>query len=106
MLLAGFLALISASLTAYLALSKKTGAALKRISIIVLVLVCFLFTVCSILLLMSSSYVVTQKGNIDFSVIPASEGKGMTPLLIAAIAIFLFMILIIVLYIREQRKKQ
>ncbi|MDR2700909.1 MAG: hypothetical protein LBB72_00595 [Spirochaetaceae bacterium] len=105
MILAGLLALLSAGIIAYLALSKKTGAALKRISIIALVLICLAFTVCSMLLFMSGSYVGTKKGNIDFPAVPVSEGKDITPLLIAAIVVLLFMILVIVLYIREQKRK-
>jgi TRAP-type C4-dicarboxylate transport system permease small subunit len=106
MIIAGVLALISAGFIAYLALSKKTGAVLKRVAIIALVLICLTFLVCTLFLFLSSSYRVTRTGNADFPVIPVSEGKDITPILIAAIAVLLFMILIIVLYFREQRRKK
>ena len=105
MILVGFLALISAGVIAYLALSKKTGTALKRISIIALILICLAFTVCSMLLFLSGSYVASKKGNIDFPAIPANEGKDITPLLISVIVVLLFMILVTVLYNREQKRK-
>jgi len=106
MVVAGFLALISAGVIAYLALSKNTGASLKRIAIIALVFICLAFSVCSMLLFLSSSYITTKKGAVDFPAVPINQGKDITPLLIAAIVVLLFMILVIVMYFREKNHKR
>jgi phosphoglycerol transferase MdoB-like AlkP superfamily enzyme len=104
---AGFIALLPAVLIAGLAFSKKTSPALKTFSIIALVVIGLFFLVCTALLL----FVVI------FSEEPGRSSRGLPPIrigeklqsisgiLIASVVVFFVLILVIVLAIRERRKK-
>jgi len=104
MIPAGLAALIPVGYIVYLALSKKTGPALKRVAIGALVLIVFAFFLCAILLLMSGAPVVTKQGYSDLPPVPAEKGEDNSPILIALAIVLFFLIMVIIISIREQQR--
>ena len=107
MIFIGFAALIPAGIIAYLALSKKTSPAVKKVSVIALVIITLSFIACTIILvIMLGSSAGNSRGFIDLPVMPAQETKrDIFPVIVASAAVLFFLILVIVLALREQRKK-
>jgi len=101
---AGLAALIPVGYIVYLALSKKTGPALKRVAIGALVLVVMAFFLCAIVLFMSGTPVVTKPGYSDLPPAPAEKGEDNSPILIALAVVLIFLIMVIIISIREQQR--
>ena len=108
MIFLGLIALIPAGLIAVLALSKKTSPAVKKVSIIALVVIGLTFIVCTIIVVfMFGSPVGEASGNSDLPFEPIQEvKKDFLPVLIAAIAVLVFLFWITILAIRERRRKK
>ena len=108
MIFLGFIALIPAGLIAVLALSKKTSPAVRRVSIIALVVIGLTFIICTIILVvMFGSSGGELSGYTDLPPEQVQEVKrDFLPILIASIAVLLFLIWVITLAIREQRQKK
>lgn len=106
-LFAGFIALIPAVFIARLALSKKTGPALKKFSIIALVCISLAFAVCTALLVFMVGFSKERgAGYGGFPVVPGNEPqKDISVVLIAAGVVLASLILVLILAIREQRRK-
>jgi len=104
MLPAGLAALIPVGYIVYLALSKKTGPTLRKVSIGALALIIMAFFLCAIVLLMSGTPVVTTLGFSDLPPVPAEKGEDNSPILIALAVVLLFLIMVIIISIREQQK--
>ena len=106
MIFLGFIALIPAGFVAVLALSKKTGYKIRKAAIIALVIIGLTFITCTIILIMFGTSAGRSAGNSVFSVDTVKEAeKDYLPVIIASIAVFIFLIWIIILAIREQRRK-
>jgi len=107
MIFLGFIALIPAGLIAVLALSKKTTLPVRRASIIALIIIGLTFITCTIILLvMFGSPVGEFSGNSDQPLEPLQEvKKDILPVLIASVLVLLFLAWVIILAIREQRRK-
>ena len=107
MIFLGFIALIPAGIITVLAFSKKTSPAVRKASIAALVLIAVVFAACTIILfVMFGSSPGTSLSYSEFPVEPVQEiKKDYLPVLIASIAIFVFLIWIMILAVRERRKK-
>ncbi|MCL1928242.1 MAG: hypothetical protein FWG07_05560 [Treponema sp.] len=108
MIFLGFIALIPAGFIAFLALSKNTSPAVRRVSIIAFIIIGLTFIVCTIILIvMFGSPVGVSDGYSDFPIEPVKEAKkDFFPVLIASIAVLILMIWVTISAIREQRKKR
>jgi preprotein translocase subunit SecG len=108
MIFLGFIALIPAGFIAVLALSKNTSPAVRRVSIIALIVIGLTFITCTIILVvMFGSSGGELSGYTDLPMEQVQEVKrDFLPILIASIAVLLFLIWVITLAIREQRQKK
>ncbi|MDR2552222.1 MAG: hypothetical protein LBD31_03530 [Treponema sp.] len=100
-------ALVPAVLIAYFALSKKTNPAVRKACAAALVLIGLAFAACAVLLIfMLGPAGVKSTGFEDIPPAPpAQEGRqDIITMLVIAAAVFLFVALIIILSIREQRR--
>ena len=108
MIYLGFIALIPAGFVAVLAISKKTSPSVRKAAIIALIIIGITFISCTIILLFMFGVPAGKSAaRSDFSMdtIKAVE-KNYLPVIIAAVAIFIFLIWLIVLAIREQRRNR
>ena len=108
MIFLGFIALIPAGLIAFLALSKKTTAPVRKISIIALIVIGLTFITCTIILvIMFGSPVGEAAGysNLPIEPVQAEVKRDILPVIIASVLVLGFLIWIIILAIREQRRK-
>ena len=108
MIFLGIGALVPALVILYLALSKKTSAAIKKAAVIALVVIGLTLVTCSILIyfLLGSSE-VSESGPV---LLPGPElhepGLDLLSIIIIAIIIISFIIITIFLSRREQKKKR
>jgi Mg2+/citrate symporter len=108
MIFLGFIALIPAGFIAVLALSKKTSPEVRRVSIIALIIIGLTFIICTIILVVLFGTPVGEPtGYSDFPLEqPVREAtRDILPVLIASILILLFLTWVIIVAIREQRRK-
>ncbi|MCL1814737.1 MAG: hypothetical protein FWG27_02800 [Treponema sp.] len=107
MIVAGVVALIPAVLIAMMALSKKTGSAVRRASIIALIIIGMVFITCVIMLIAFGPVAGQGAGAMESPVEPVKESKNdiLTVLVVAAVVLF-FLIMVIILSIRERREKR
>jgi len=107
MIFLGFIALIPAGFIAVLALSKKSSPAVRRVSIIALIVIGLTFITCTIIVLvMFGAPVGEASGNPDLPFVPVQETKkDIIPVIIASVLVLAFLTWIIILAIREQRRK-
>jgi hypothetical protein len=106
MIFAAFIALIPAVFIAFLALSKKTSSAVRKASIIALILICLTFITCTTFLVIRYGP-FTGRGAVDTNlpVIPQESKSNILEVIIPSAVVLLLMVLVIVLAFREQRKK-
>ena len=108
MILVCFAALIPVGFIVFLALSKKTSPAVRKASIAALILTGISFAACAIIIvLMYGISAGTGAGHGAIPVVPAMDtSKSITPVLLASLVVVLvFLILVIILAIREHRRK-
>ena len=107
MIFAALIALVPACFIAFLALSKKTSSAVRKMAIGALILIGLAFITCTIIIV--SLYGTAVKETIDpgfLPAVPVTETKNsITSVLISAMVILVLMVLVIVLAIQEQRRR-
>jgi uncharacterized BrkB/YihY/UPF0761 family membrane protein len=101
-------AVIPAGIIAWLALSKKTSPHIKRVAIGALIVILITLVVCTIIIIFSGSRTVVVRGLAEPppNSAPAVEGKSNIPLIITLAVIMLFLIWVIFVSIRDQRKQK
>jgi len=107
MIFAGIAALIPVGLIAFLALSKKTSPAIKKASIIALIVIGLAFIACIIILFIMLGSPIGVRGRYaEIPVMPAEQTAkdNLYTILIAAVMVLFFLIMTIILAIREQRQ--
>jgi hypothetical protein len=107
MIFAAFIAIIPACFIAVLALSKKTSSAVRKASIIALMLICLTFIICTIFLFAMFGYSTGRSAVFtDIPIEPVQETRNtFMEVLIPSIVVLFLMILVIILALREQRRK-
>ena len=107
MIFLGLAALIPAGIIAVLALSRKTNPGIRKVSIIALILIGLSVVVCAVIVIfLSGSSGGSITGITSLPITPVQETeRDIIPLIIGSAIIILFIILVTILAIREQRKK-
>jgi len=106
MILAIIAALVPVAFISFLAFSKKTSPAVRKASIIALIIIAVGFVTCSIIILVMLLSPAGTGGNGDIPVMPIKDKKQdlIAVLIVTAVMFFLILVLIIASR-REQRKK-
>ena len=107
MIFAALIALVPACFIAFIALSKKTSSAVRKMAIGALILIGVAFITCTIILV--SLYGTAAKEIVEpgfLPAVPVTETKSsITSVLITAAVVLILVVLVIVLAIQEQRRR-
>ncbi|MDR0447812.1 MAG: hypothetical protein LBH07_04005 [Treponema sp.] len=107
MIFAGFAAIIPVGLIAFLALSKRTSPAVKKASIIALIITAIVFIACTIIILVIfGSSAGTRGSSYETPIEPVKEiNQNIITVLITAVIVIILITLVIITAIREQQRK-